>query len=165
MPNIEQTCSCQIDSSNFLNSQFRCFAESQQIVTFRTQLLGTTAIGTRDLLSEIEMWTGSPQQFVLGGVQLTLNTTCPLLLASFEEDECPGVPTSATDPLASPTGLSGTLIASVILGVLLLTSLVCNVLLIAFVTMSRRKKAYDFRERDSAMPNAYNEHRRRRYVV
>ena len=165
MTNIEQICSCQIDSSNFLNGQLRCYAESPQIVTFRAQLFGTTEIITSDLLSNIEEWIGSSQQFVLDGVQLTLNTTCPVRLASFEEDECPGVPaTPATDPIASPNGSSGTLIASVVLGVLLLASLACNLLVIAFVIMSRRKRKNDFQERDISMPNAYNEHRRRRYV-
>lgn len=158
--NVASICSCSLDSDDLLNSQLQCFDESANTVTFRTQLTGTNEASTSELVSALEEWTSLDDSFLVDGVRLSFNTTCPLLVSNFNTEECPNTVATAGPLTEGP--ISITLIVSVILGVLLLVSLVLNVILICCCACWRSrgsKESYDVREEQNGQevnPYVYN---------
>ena len=65
--NIAQLCRCEFNSTLLLNSHLRCFDESPQIVTFRSQLSETSQTSTVELVSYIEQWIGDTEGVIVDG--------------------------------------------------------------------------------------------------
>ena len=161
MTNVGQICSCSLDSNALINSRLRCFDESINIVTFRTQLTGSSETSTSELISALETWIDSDNSFLANGVSLTFNTTCPLVISGFDSEECPGTfGTPTMGPLeGSPVNI--TLVVSIILGLLLLVSIIINVIICCYCAFmrSRSKDSYDVREQQNGPgdnPYVYN---------
>ena len=138
--NLNKICKCQMNSSFLLNSRLQCFDESQETVTFRTQLSATALASTTELMSYIEQWIESGD-FLLNGVRLEFNTTCSLQISSFNADECP---TSNRVTTVSPstdirTPVSGTVVGIILLAILLIICLITIVLLVGYIAVLKRK--------------------------
>lgn len=159
LANIVPPCSCEITSSHLIDSRFRCSTESPQTVTFRTQISGDADVSAGDLVPSIQQWIESSGSFIEDGVELSFNTSCSLLITSFDSDECPNAPTmsSISEPLSAGQ-TSGTLIASVVLGVLLLLSLAFNLILILWVWQRSKgkKDSYAIREQNGTTVTEIN---------
>ena len=113
--NVAQLCRCEFNSTLLLNSHLRCFDESPQIVTFRSQLSETSQTSTVELVSYIEQWIGDIEGVIVDGVFLGFQTTCSLVINSLDAVECPGGSTDANDNLG---GIVGGVMAAVLLFIL-----------------------------------------------
>ena len=130
--NIVRRCEdCQFNSTFLSDSQLRCFDESPQIVTFRTQLSGTTQTSTVELVSYIELWISDSEGVVVEGVFLGFQTTCSLVINSLDAVECPGGSTDANDNLG---GIVGGVMVAVLLFILVVLAIVT---LIVFIKKQR----------------------------
>ena len=51
--NVEERCQCGFTVRNILKPTFRCFAESEDAVTYRAEILGTGETSAADITSHI----------------------------------------------------------------------------------------------------------------
>ena len=116
---------CQFNSTFLFNSQLRCFDESPQIVTFRTQLSQTLQTSTMELVSYIEQCISDSEGVVVEGVFLGFQTTCSLVINSLDAVECPGGSTDANDNLGVIVGgVMAAILMFVFVGLVVLTLIV-----------------------------------------
>ena len=120
-----------------------CFNEdSPQHVTYRAVLRETSQISAVQLVSYIEQWTVDSQRFVVQGVSLGINTTCPLVIADVNGPECPrAIDVRSTsppyiDPLPSDIG---SIIGGVVAGVFVLVVIVAAVIVIVLLVVRHRR--------------------------
>ena len=126
--NVARLCRCEFNSTLLSNSQLRCFDDSPQVFTFRSQLSETSQTSTTELVSYIEQWIGDKDVVVLG-VSHGFQTTCSLVINSLDAVECPGASTTQNDILKLG-GIAGGGAAAVLLFTLLVVAIVLLVVLI-----------------------------------
>ena len=126
--NVARLCRCEFNSTFLLNSHLRCFDESPQIVTFRSQLSETSQTSTVELVSHIELWISDSESVAVDGVFLGFQTTCSLVINSLDGVECPG---DANDNLGENFG---GVMAAVLLFILVVVAIV---ILIVFIKKQR----------------------------
>ena len=130
--NVARFCHCEFNSTLLLNSHLRCFDESPQIVTFRSQLSQTTQTSTVELVSYIEQWIGDSEGVIVDGVFLGFQTTCSLVINSLDVVECPGGSTDANDNLG---GIVGGVMAAVLLFILV------GIAIVTLIVFIKKKRA------------------------
>ena len=135
-----QLCHCEFNSTVLLNtfSHLRCFDESPEIVTFRTQLSQTTQTSTVELVSYIEQWIGDSEGVAVDGVFLGFQTTCSLVINSLDEVQCPGGYTAQNDKQG---GIVGEVIAAVLLFILVGVAIVALIVFIKKQCATQRNQA------------------------
>ena len=136
--NVARLCRCEFNSTLLLNSHLRCFDESPQIVTFRSQLSETSQTSTVELVSHIEQWIGDSDGVVVEGVFLGFQTTCSLVIDSLDAVECPGGSTPQNDNLG---GIVGGVMAAVLLFILVGVAIVTLIVFIKKQRTTQRSQA------------------------
>ena len=136
--NIVSRCSCNFSLSHLSNSILRCFDESPQVVTFRTQLLGTTqtSTSTSEVVSYIEQWIESTVGLAVDGLYLTFEKSCPLVIRRLDSAECP----ITQDTTLESDNIEGIIVGGVLGGVVIIFMAVA----VAIVTICfhvRKKKS------------------------
>ncbi len=85
---IEQ-CQCNIDMNTAItNGGFQCFANSQEFVTYRAQVQGTSEVPALDLVQILQQWVSSGPSVNIKAQILDVKSSCPVLIASLSEAEC-----------------------------------------------------------------------------
>ena len=135
--NVARLCRCEFNSTLLSNSHLRCFDESPQIVTFRSQLSETSLSSTMELVSYIELWIGDSDGVVVEGVFLGFQTTCSLVINSLDAVECPGS-TDANDKLG---GIVGGVMAAVLLFILVGVAIATLIVFIKKQQATQRNQA------------------------
>ena len=90
---VNQNCShCELEWTNFTNGEFQCFPGSPNQVTFRAKVHDRAQATAREVITHIEQWITSSDVVTLPvhHARLNINNTCIVLLASFDDPECPG---------------------------------------------------------------------------
>ena len=85
---------CNITSDNIDGEFFTCFNPSSLYVTYRARLSGIP--DGLILVSYIEDWVSGGASVLVQGVQIRLDTVCPVSITSFDDGECSESPTSAS---------------------------------------------------------------------
>ena len=126
--NIARLCRCEFNSTLVLNSHLRCFDESPQIVTFRSQLSETSQTSTVELVSYIELWISDTEGVIVDGMFLGFQSTCSLVINSLDAVECPGGSTDANDNLGGVVGgVMAAVLLFILVGVAIVTLIVFNI--------------------------------------
>ena len=125
--NIARLCRCEFNSILVLNSHLRCFDESPQIVTFRSQLSETSQTSNVELISYIELWISDSEGVIVEGVFLGFQTTCSLVINRLDAVECPEGSTPQNDNLR---GIVGGVMAAVLLFILVGVAIVTLMIVI-----------------------------------
>ena len=136
--NVARLCRCEFNSAFLSNSQLRCFEESPQIVTFRSQLSETSQTSTVELVSYIELWISDSEGVAVDGVFLGFQTTCSLVINSLDAIECPGGSTDANDNLVA---IVGGVMAAVLLFILVGVAIVTLTVFIKKQRTTQRSQA------------------------
>ena len=136
--NVARLCRCEFNSTLLLNSHLRCFDESPQIVTFRSQLSETSQTSTVELVTYIEQWIGDSEGVIVEGVFLGFQTTCSPVINSLDAVECPGGSTDANDNLG---GIVGGVMAAVLLFILVGVAIVTLIVFIKKQHTTQRSQA------------------------
>ena len=87
--NINQLCQCGLSSDCITESTFQCFQNSEQQVTFRARLHGTTPPSISELLGHLRTFvsqTGST--IAVQGVSLDVDSSCPVAINTFNDPGC-----------------------------------------------------------------------------
>ena len=136
--NIRTLCSCQFNSSFLLRSHLLCFDQSPQIVTYRAQLSGTNQVSASALVTYIEQWINTNSDILVQKSRVSLNTSCALVIPSFDSEECPGV-TNEISLLVIISGAAGG-------GVVLVAMMIFITICIRVIKVKGRKKKFDTKE-------------------
>ena len=89
---VNQQCpSCELEQTNITNGEFQCFPGSPNQVTFRAKVHDRAQATAREAITHIEQWITSSDVVTLPvhHARLNVNNTCVVLLASFDDPECP----------------------------------------------------------------------------
>ena len=134
--NVASLCHCEFNSTLLLNSHLRCFDESPQIVTFRTQLSETSQTSTVEMVSYIQQWISDSEGVVVVGVFLGFQTTCSLVINSLDAVDCP----DANDNLG---GIVGGVMAAVLLFILV------GVVIVTLIVFIKKQRAVQRNQADN----------------
>ena len=138
---VEQTCECGFTRDHITEGAFQCFPESQQHVTFRASLTEardtvSQATSPPQLITYIEQWASSTQTIAIRGIRLAINTSCSLVIKTFDSPQCPNTnPTSSRLPTGAVIGIS----VGVIVVALVVVTLVVTVIIMACVLRRHAK--------------------------
>ena len=124
---------CNITSDNIDDEFFTCFDPSSLYVTYRARLSGVP--DSHILVSYIEDWVSGGASVLVQGVQIRLDTVCPVSITSFDDGECSESPTSATSQCSSDN--TAAIIGGVVAIVLIIAVLVFGMTVLILVWESR----------------------------
>ena len=96
---LSDLCMCNITSDNIDDEFFTCFDPSSLYVTYRARL--SCVPDSHILVSYIEDWVSGGASVLVQGVQIRLDTVCPVSITSFGDGECSESPTPATSQSSS----------------------------------------------------------------
>ena len=85
---IEYLCTCSVTTDSIDKASFHCFHPSSNFVTYRAQLSGTPSTDSRTLLLYIKNWVLLGPSIAVQGVLLTVDSECPVSIASMEDGGC-----------------------------------------------------------------------------
>ena len=83
---------CELEHTNITDREFQCFPGTPNQVTFRGKVHDRAQVTAREVITYIEQWITSSDNMVILPVhhaRLNINSTCVVLLASFDDPECP----------------------------------------------------------------------------
>ena len=90
---VSQHCLyCELAQTDITEGEFHCFAGSPNQVTLRAKVHDRAQATAREIIKYIEQWITSSDVVTLPihRARLIINNTCVVLLASFDDGECPG---------------------------------------------------------------------------
>ena len=142
--NIEERCQCGFTVMNILQPKFLCFAESQDAVTYRTEIIGTGVVSPTGIATHIHNWIASGSRVTFDFILIAVDSSCQVLVTTILDPECNNptiIPptsststTSNTEPTSSATPqVPLALLGGVLGGVLLLIIGALAVVTIALV--------------------------------
>ena len=83
---------CELEHTNITDREFQCFPGTPNQVTFRGKVHDRAQVTAREVITYIEQWITSSDNMVILPVhhaRLNINSICVVLLASFDDPECP----------------------------------------------------------------------------
>ena len=126
---------CNITSDNIDDGFFICFDPSSLYVTYRARLSGIP--DSHILVSYIEDWVSGGASVLVQGVQIKLDSVCPVSIASFDDGECSESPTSPSCQCSSNNTVA--IIGGVVAIVLIIAVLVIGMSVLVLVWKSHHK--------------------------
>ena len=85
---IDNRCRCGFTGQHLSDGEFQCLGNSDE-ATYRARLNGTADANSSELIMTIEEWILGDASIVVGGVRLSIDSTCfPVEIASFVDPEC-----------------------------------------------------------------------------
>ena len=104
---------------NIVNPKFRCFAESEDAVTYRAEISGTQAASAVEIANYIEDWLADGAIVAFEFLLIPVDSTCQVILTSFADPECIN-PTSAQFPVAAVGGAIGAVIFLIVICIIII---------------------------------------------
>ena len=89
--NLCSNDTCGLSTNQFTESAFQCFSQNAHEVTFRTRLHETSRVGIVKLIDAILEWVDGGAVVNVGGVLLTLDPECTIIIESITDEECTGI--------------------------------------------------------------------------
>ena len=129
-------CQCNLNTDTTITGGgFLCFPESPQHITFRARIHGTMQVSASELITHLEIWLVSGAIIPVMAQLLSVEATCPVVIASTREAEC------TSEYGVTPSGLSNrsTALTGGIMSVIILVLLLVGVAVV--VVLLRRRLA------------------------
>ena len=79
---------CEFTVTNILKPTFRCFAESEDAVTYRAEILGTGVTSAADITSHIQDWIKQGALITFDFVLIAVDSFCQVIVTSVLDPEC-----------------------------------------------------------------------------
>ena len=87
--NVERLCHCGFTAGDISNTEFKCFGENPDKVTFRGELSTPLPnVSMSIVLSSLSEWIDSGTRINVGEVALATDPTCNVEIQSLAEQEC-----------------------------------------------------------------------------
>ena len=84
---IERQCKCTFPKNNLMDESFSC-DKSPYVTTYRNTISGTHNFNATQLIGFIQNWVSTGPQIKINWFTVRLDSSCPVALQSFEEQEC-----------------------------------------------------------------------------
>ena len=104
--NVEERCQCGFTVRNILEPTFLCFAESEDAVTYRAEILGTGVVSVADITSHIQDWITQGALITFDFVLIVVDSSCKVIVTSVSDPECNNPITELSDPTLAPKSTS-----------------------------------------------------------
>ncbi len=134
---IEAQCQCGFTSEFITDSGFMCQEGLDNYATFRATMYSLVDVNVSRLLSYVNSWRLSIPSILVQGLFLSVEESCPVAIATFQDEQCRGKPDeeeeSEKDNLTAP--VVGSAIAVAVILAIVALIVVCTV-----VVMRRRKR-------------------------
>ena len=140
--NINQHCHCGLGAEYINEGAFQCFESSEQQVTVRARLHGTSQVTSLQLLSYLEIFVArSGSTIAVQGLRLDVDSSCPVVINYFGDPQCSVATTSDSTTTGAAESDTVAIIGGVVAVIVVVAVTVIIVALIAgFVTRGHRAK-------------------------
>ena len=128
---------------NILKPTFRCFAESEDAVTYRVEIICTGVASAADITSYIQDWIKQGALITFDFVLIAVDSSCQVIVTSVLDPECNNPTETPQQSLTSKpadTQAPLALLGGVLGGVLMLVVGVLTVITAVLVCCRRYKK-------------------------
>ncbi len=85
---VEERCQCEFSMLNIIGPKFRCFAESEDAVTYRAQISGTVTASAEDIATDVSDWLSEGPLITFDFILIAVDTSCQVVVSSFADPEC-----------------------------------------------------------------------------
>ena len=120
--NVEERCQCGFTVTNILEPKFLCFAESEDAVTYRTEIIGTAVVSPTEIATHIQNWITQGPRVTFDFILIAVDGSCQVIVASVQDREC-SIPTVASQPSVLGGVLGGVLVV-ILLVLIVITTLI-----------------------------------------
>ncbi len=129
---------------NIMNPKFRCFAESENAVTYRVEVSGTETTSAVEIVNYINNWIKNEALVTFDFIVIPVDSSCQVVVSSIADPECnsltPASPTSVEFPVAAVGGSIGAV-------ALIIVVFVVAILMIYICIHRKRSKSFHLSNR------------------
>ena len=122
---VQERCQCDFSVANIMDPKFRCFAESENAVTYRAQISGTETASAEEIASYVSDWLSEGPLITYDFVLIDVDTSCEVVVSSFADPECSSV--AMEFPVGAAVGGAIVALLVIVVSVFLLVCL-CGIL-------------------------------------
>ena len=140
MSNSEERCQCGLTESHITLPKFRCFAESENAVTFRAILSNTPTAMPTEVAAFIMEWLKQGALIAFEFVFISVDGSCQVIISSILDPEC-------NDPVTgsqTTSVVTGAVIGGILL-LLVIVAIVCFV--VCFWAYRKRSGAFNIAQK------------------
>jgi len=149
---VVMRCSCKFNFINIIDDDFSCRGSKgdfKNTVVYRARIaLPPSTTDADDIVAEMDKWVQTKPSVRVNEAVLYIDPDCPVMLDSFDSDDCVTEATPSGQPIQSsssssslPVGIIiGAAVAAIIIIILLVTAVVIS------VVYCRRKSSYRYNE-------------------
>ena len=119
---IEGRCQCGFTGQHLSVGEFQCLGNPNE-ATYRARLNGTADANSSELIMIIEQWISGDVSILVGGVRFSIDSTCFVEIASFEDPECMVDMSSDSGGSDNAGGIAGGIVGG-LLGIVAITVIV-----------------------------------------
>ena len=144
--NINQHCQCGLSAECITEGAFQCFENSEQQVTFRARLHGTSEVTSSQLVAYLETYFAEVDSTIaIQGVRLDVDKSCPLVINSFSDLQCTTATTSdSTTTMAAQSDNTAAIIGGVVAVIVVVTIAVVSVTgIAAYIIICHKEQSVD----------------------
>ena len=89
---VEMICSCQFTADNIVEEEFsNCRASAENTIVYRAKVrlqVPVLEIDVNDVVEIISSWVQTAPSFVVNGLRIRIDPSCPIVLESYDEEDC-----------------------------------------------------------------------------
>ena len=119
--NVEERCQCGFTVTNILEPKFLCFTESEDAVSYRTEIIGTAVVSPTEIATHIQNWIIQGPRVTFDFILIAVDSSCQVIVASVQDPEC-SLPTETSQPSVLG-GVLGGVLGVILLVLILMTAL------------------------------------------
>ena len=139
---IEQGCNCSFPSTFITRSRFICHPppHPQHHVTYRASIAPTGQLNRTELEAVLREWLAVHRAILLQGELLSVDNTCPIIINSFDDEQCTHDPITTTLPTSDThqVMVSLSVFMSTVLFTAVLAAMVVVVIVISFCALYKK---------------------------
>ena len=134
---VNQLCQCGLSTERITEGAFQCFENSDQQVTFRARLHGTSQVTSSQLVAYLETFVAETDSTIaVQHLRLDVDRSCPVVINSFGDPQC-----TSTTTADSTAAIIGGVVAVIVVMILAVTVIVI-ITIVAFITRSCSAKSF-----------------------
>ena len=132
---VEMICSCQFTADNIVEEEFSsCRASAENTIVYRAEVrlqVPVLEMDVNDIVEIISSWVQTAPSFVVNGLRIRIDPSCPIVLESYDEEDCfvMSTTTSSSSVQGPSVGIIvGATVAAVVIIILIVVIIVITTL-------------------------------------
>ena len=137
-------CSCQFTADNIVEEEFSsCRASAENTIVYRAEVrlqVPVLEMDVNDIVEIISSWVQTAPSFVVNGLRVRIDPSCPIVLESYNEEDC--FVMSTTTSFSSIQGPSvGIIVGATVAAIVIIILIV----VIIMITTLRCRSKFSYR--------------------